>query len=93
MKAMLTGHFTYQNVSGHMDRLLLWHQQSIAQQLNCVCNTIPKATVQRAIITGYLSVPTQLLLRDDVAIVIWGNKITKDVSHLVCFHASKEIAR
>ncbi len=28
-----------------------------------------------------------------VTIVVWGNKITSDVSHPVQFHASKEIAR
>jgi hypothetical protein len=76
-----------------MDRLLLWHQLSIVQQLNCVCDTTAKAAVQRAITTGYLSAPTQLLPREDVAVVIWGNKITNDVSHPVRFHASKKIAR
>ncbi len=41
----------------------------------------------------YFSTPTQILPREDVAIVIWGNKITNDVSHPVRLHASKEIAR
>ncbi len=34
-----------------------------------------------------------MLPREDVAIVIWGNKITSNVSHPVWFHASKEIAK
>jgi hypothetical protein len=34
-----------------------------------------------------------MLPREDVAIVIWGNKITGNVSHPVWFHASKEIAQ
>ena len=34
-----------------------------------------------------------MLPLEDVAIVIWGNKITNDVSHPVRFHASKEVAR
>ena len=41
-----------QHVAGHMDKyLLLWHQLSLIQQLNCVCNTIAKAAVHRAITT------------------------------------------
>jgi hypothetical protein len=34
-----------------------------------------------------------MLPREDVAIVIWGNKIAIDISHPVRFHASKETAR
>ena len=76
-----------------MDTYLLWHQLSLVQQLNCVCDTTAKGTVQRAIATGWLSTPTQILPREDIAIVIWGNKITSDVSHPIRFHASKEITR
>jgi hypothetical protein len=42
---------------------------------------------------GYHDRPTQLLPKEDVAVVIWGNKITDDVSHPIRFHASKEVAR
>jgi hypothetical protein len=76
-----------------MDKYLLWHQLSLVQQLNCVCDTTAKGAVQRAITAGYISTPTQMLPLEDVAIVIWGNKITNDVSHPVRFHASKEVAR
>ena len=93
MKNNFTGCFKYQHVVGHMDKYLLWHQLSLVQQLNCVCDTTAKGAVQRAITTGYISTPTQMLPREDVAIVIWGNKITSDVSHPVRFHASKEVAR
>ncbi len=93
MKNNFTGCFKYQHVVGHMDKYLLWHQLSLVQQLNCLCDTTVKGTVQRAITTGYISTPTQMLPREDVAIVIWGNKITSDVSHPVRFHASKEVAQ
>ena len=76
-----------------MDKYLLWQQLSLVQQLNCVCDTTTKGAVQRAITTGYIGTPTQLLPQEDVAIVIWGNKLTSNVSHPVRFHASKEIAR
>ncbi len=42
---------------------------------------------------GYHDRPTQLLPKEDVTVVIWGNKITNDVSHPIRFHASKEVAR
>jgi hypothetical protein len=42
---------------------------------------------------GYHDRPTQLLPKEDVAVVIWGNKITDDVSSPIRFHASKEVAR
>jgi hypothetical protein len=37
--------------------------------------------------------PTHLLPREDVAVVIWGHKITNNISHSIRFHASKEVAR
>ncbi len=36
---------------------------------------------------------TQLLPNEDVAMLIWGNKITGDISSPIRFHASKELAR
>jgi len=92
-KHKFTGRFTYRHVPGHMDKFLLWHQLSLVQQLNCVCDTSAKGAVTKAITTGYLSTPTQLLPQEDVAIVIWGNKITNDISRPIRFHASKEVAR
>ena len=91
-KNNFTGRFRYQHVAGHMDKYLLWHQLSLVQQLNCICNTTSKGAVQRAITTGCISTPTQLLPREDDTIVVWGNKLTSNVSHPVRFHASKKIA-
>jgi hypothetical protein len=75
-----------------MDKYLLWHWLSLIQQLNCVCNTTAKAAVHRAMMTGYTSAPTQILPREDISIIIWGGKITNNVSQPVRFHASKELA-
>ncbi len=60
-KNKFTGCFKYQHVAGHLDTYLLWHQLSLVQQLNCVCNTTAKGAVHRAIATGYISTPTQIL--------------------------------
>jgi hypothetical protein len=63
------------------------------QQLNCICDTLAKEALLLAIISGYHDRPTQILLREDVALVIWGNKVTGDISTPLRFHASKELAR
>jgi hypothetical protein len=63
------------------------------QQLNCVCNTLAKKALSSAIISGYHDRPTQILPCKDVALVIWGDKVTGDISTPLCFHASKEVAR
>ncbi len=84
-KNNFTGCIKYQHVARYVDKYLLWHQLSLVQQLNCMCDTTAKGAVQRAITTGYISTPTQMLPQEDVAIVIWGNKITSDVSHPVFF--------
>jgi len=76
-----------------MDRLLKWEQLTLTQQLNCVCDTLAKRTVLSALQYGYHNRPTQLLPNEDVALVIWGVKITGDISPHLMFHASKEVAR
>jgi hypothetical protein len=92
-KHTFKGKFTYLHVYGHMDKYLLWHQLSLIQQLNCVCDTLAKQAVKIALTQGCHDRPTQLLPKEDVAVVIWGNKITDDVSSSIRFHASKEEAR
>jgi hypothetical protein len=76
-----------------MDRYLLWHQLSLPQQLNCICNMLAKHAVTLAMMEGSHNRPTQPLPKEDVAVVIWGNKITNNVSHTIRFQASKEAAR
>ncbi len=81
-KNKFTGSFKYQHVAGHMDNFLLWHQLSLIQQLNCVCDTTAKGAVHSAVAQGFISAPThQVLPQEDIAIIIWGNKITNNISH------------
>jgi hypothetical protein len=42
---------------------------------------------------GYHDRQTQLLPKEDIAVIIWGNKITNDVSSPIRFHTSKEVVR
>ena len=93
VKPLMRGTFRYVQVYGHMDRMLRWEQLTLTLQLNCVCNTLAKRSVTTAINHGYHDRPTQLLPKEDVALVIWGTKITRDISPHQQFHASKEVAR
>jgi len=76
-----------------MDKMLWWEQLSLTQQLNCVCDTLAKRSITNTIASGYHDRSTQFLPREDVALVIWGNKITGDISPHLRFHASKAVAR
>jgi hypothetical protein len=92
-KHTFTGKCMYLHVYGHMDKHLLWHQLSLPQQLNCVCNTLAEHAVTLATKEGSYNRPTQLLPKEDPAVAIWGNKITNNISHSIRFQASKEVAR
>ncbi len=92
-KQTFIGGFKYVHIYGHIDQYLAWNNLSLMQQLNCICNTLAKRVLTAAIISGYNNRPTQLLPREDVALVIWGNKVTRGISTPLCFHASKELAR
>jgi hypothetical protein len=76
-----------------MDKYLPWERLSLIQQMNCVCDTLAKAALTTAINSGHYQRPTQFLPREDAALVVWGEKITGDISQIVWFHASKEVAR
>ncbi len=76
-----------------MDKYLSWNQLSLMQQLDSVCNTLAQKTIKTATIKGYHDRPTQILPCKDIALVIWGSKVTGDISAPLGFHASKELAR
>ena len=52
-----------------------------------------KKSNKTAIRQGYQDTPTQILPKEDVALVIKGNKITDDISQPLRFHASRETAQ
>jgi hypothetical protein len=81
--------FKYVHGYGHMDQHLSWMQLSLTQQLNCVCNTLAKRAVTTAIVAGYHGGPIQILPWEDVALIVWGDKVTGNISGLLCFHANK----
>jgi hypothetical protein len=66
---------------------------SLTQQLNCVCNTLAKRAVTTAIIDGYHKGQAQILPKEDVALIVWGDKVTGNISGPLRFHASTAVAR
>jgi hypothetical protein len=62
-------------------------------EFNCVCNTMAKRSITLAINHGYHGRQSQFLPKEDRALVIWGDKVTGDISNPLQFHASKEVAR
>jgi hypothetical protein len=59
----------------------------------CVCGTLAKKSITTALNHGYHKKQTLLLPKEDVALFIWGNKLTGNISSPLRFHASKEVAR
>ncbi len=91
-KQTCQGGFKCIHVYGHMDQHLLWSQLSITQHLNCVCNTLAKQAVTSAIIEGYRKEQAQFFPREDIALILWGDKVTGDISVPLHFHSSKSVA-
>ncbi len=77
----------------HINQHLPWLQLNLTQQLNCVCDSLTKQAVTKAIINGYHERQAQLLPRQDVALIVWGDKVTGDISSPIRFHASMAVAR
>ncbi len=76
-----------------MDRYLKWEQLTLTQQLTCVGNMMAKNSITTAINQEYHDRQSQLLPNEDVALIIWGDKITGDISSPLQVHVSKEVAR
>ena len=83
----------YDHVKGHMDRYLLWHQLTLEQQLNCVCDGLAKTAVARCIRLGFQHRQAQLLPHEDAAVIVGGKKATSDFAKPIRFDLSKRFAR
>jgi len=92
-KQAFSGSFIYTHVYWYVDTYLLWHQLTLKQQLNCVCGTLAKRAIKMAIRQEYQNTPTQILPKEDVALVIKGNKVMDDISQPLRYHSSREMAQ
>jgi hypothetical protein len=69
-KQTYQGGFKYIHVYRHMDQHLKWPQLNLMQQINCVCDSLAKQAVTKAIIDGYHKGQAQLLSREDIALIV-----------------------
>jgi hypothetical protein len=73
--------FTYHHIYGHADRKKLWHQLTLVEKLNVLCDNWAKgARLQGLQLTR--ATDTQSLPREKAAIFIRGIKATGDLSNL-----------
>ena len=54
-----------------MDQYLEWEQLTLIQQLNCVCDTLAKQAITTSTLHSYHSRQSQLLPKEDVALIIY----------------------
>ena len=54
---------------------------------------LAKRAIATATLCGYHSRQSQLLPKEDVVLIKWGSKVTRDILSPLRFHASKEVAR
>ena len=66
----LKARLRYNHVDAHMDRILLWHQLSMEQKLNCICDALAKSAIALSMRQSIESTDTQLLPREDAAAFI-----------------------
>ena len=74
----MKGHLTHEHVDSHMDRVRLWHQLSLEQQLNCLCDNLAKMAVAHSIHQGLRHPGKQLLPCEDAAVYVEGRKATSN---------------
>ena len=94
----LNGKFIGVHVDSHMDKYLLWHQLTLEQQLNVLCDQLAKGAVSRAILDqmrrrGRRRDGLQVLPREDVALFSHGEKLTSDIAKTVRYSEGRKEAK
>ena len=92
VKTGLHAKMEYEWVESHQDRLKLWFQLSLEQQLNCECDTLAKEAVTSSL-SDLTPMITRRLPRESVAVYVNGLKQTSDVSRDVRYSLGKSEAR
>ena len=83
----------YQHVNDHLEKYLLWHQLSIEQKANVICNSLVKNLVAKAIRLGMRREGKQTLPSKDEAVFVNNNKVTRDLGKAVRCEVREEQAR
>ena len=69
----------------HQDDIKLWHQLTLLQQLNCICDTLAQVAVTCSLATTVRRIPEQVLPTESVAVFVGGIKQTSNLAKNVCF--------
>ena len=73
-------------MDGHQDRIKLWRNLTLEEQLNVKCNELAKSAVHRSMLEeAQGDRGMQLLPLEKVAVLIDNTKLTTDVSAEVCY--------
>ena len=92
VKTGLHAKIEYVWFESHQDRLKLWFQLSLEQQLNCECNTLAKEAVTTSLL-DMTPMITRHLPQESVAVHVNGLEQTSDVSQDVRYSLGKSEAR
>ena len=80
VKTKLKVSFEYEWVRAHQDDIKLWHQLTLLQQLNCICDTLAKAAVTRSLTPTARRIPEQVLPTESAAVFVGGIKQTTNLA-------------
>ena len=80
VKTKLRVSFAYEWVQAHQDNIKLWHQFTLLQQLNCICDTLAKVAVTRSLTPTTRHSTEQVLPTESAAVCVEGIKQTSNLS-------------
>ena len=83
----------YNHVNLHIDRLLLWHQLTLVQQLNCICDNLAKTAVHRSLCMDRHRDDDYLLPRENAALFVDGIKQTSNPGRSIRYATGKAEAK
>ena len=73
--------YVYEHVGGHQDRIKLWKNLTLEEQLNVKCNELVKSMVHCSILDeAQVTRGVQLLTLENVAVLVDNTKLMTDVS-------------
>ena len=88
-----TATIKYGHVDGHTDNYLLWHQMTLEQKMNVICDKEANKAVFKSIECAFQQEGKQLLPGEDVAVFVRGKKLTSDLSKAIRFETGREKAK
>ena len=82
----------FSHVSAHMDEVLPWEQLSLAEQLNCMCDTLAKEALDVGI-KEITTTTTNMLPREQAAVIFPDGKATSDPADMLRIELGHREAR